>query len=92
LTQAIAKAGQGARKSSKDDEINLALRQSYNQDSVKTTPSLKHLCISKESRHGKSMDEICDLRNGQWIFMYAVLQALPMVVVDAPGVRWTKGC
>ncbi len=79
-------------KKLKDDEINLALRQSYNQDSVKTTPFLEtFMHFERKSAHGKSMDEICDLRNGQWIFMYAVLQALPMVVVDAPGVRWTKG-
>lgn len=76
----------------KDDEISSAIVQSYNQDSVKHTPFLEaFMQFERRSAHAKSMDEICDLRNGQWIFLYAVLQALPMVVVDAPGVRWTKG-
>ncbi|KAI9877528.1 MAG: hypothetical protein M1830_003640 [Pleopsidium flavum] len=79
-------------KKLKDDEINLALRHSYNNDSVETTPFLEaFMLFERRSAHGKSVDDICDLRNGQWIFLYAVLQALPMVVIDAPGVRWTKG-
>ena len=79
-------------KKLKDDEISSAIVQSYNQDSVKNTPFLEaFMQYERRSAHGKSMDDICDLRNGQWIFLYAVLQALPMVVVDAPGVRWTRG-
>ena len=79
-------------KKLKDDEINSALVQSYNQDSIKKTPFLEaFMQFERKSAHIKSMDDICDLRNGQWIFLYAVLQALPMVVVDAPGVRWTRG-
>lgn len=79
-------------KKLKDDEINLVLRKSYNLESVKSTPFLEaFMHFERKSAHGKSMDEIYDLRVGQWIFMYAVLQALPMLVVDAPGVRWTHG-
>lgn len=32
-----------------------------------------------------------DARCGQWLFMYAVLQALPMTVVDARDLKYTKG-
>lgn len=79
-------------KKLKDDEISSAIVQSYNQDSVKHTPFIEaFMHFERKSAHGKSMDDIRDLRNGQWIFIYAVLQALPMVVVDAPGVRWTRG-
>lgn len=79
-------------KKLKDDEISSVIVQSYNQDSVKHTPFLEaFMRFERKSAHGKSIDDICDLRHGQWIFLYAVLQALPMVVVDAPGVRWTKG-
>lgn len=76
----------------RDDEINNALMQSYNRDSVKSTPFLEaFMSYERRSAHGKSIEEIAELRYGQWIFMYAVLQALPLVVVDAPGATWTKG-
>lgn len=79
-------------KKLKPDEINKALMQSYNRDSVKSTPFLEAFMVfERKSAHGKSMDEIIELRAGQWIFMYAVLQLLPLLVVDAPGVQWTKG-
>jgi len=79
-------------KKLKDNEINQALMQSYNRDSVKSTPFLESFMLfERRSAHDCSVDEMSDLRYGQWIFLYAVLQALPLVVVDAPGLRWTKG-
>lgn len=76
----------------RDDEINKALMQSYNRESMKATPFLEaFMAYERRSAHGKSIEEIADLRYGQWIFMYAVIQVLPLVIVDAPGVRWTKG-
>ncbi|KAK4691737.1 hypothetical protein P7C71_g5326, partial [Lecanoromycetidae sp. Uapishka_2] len=79
-------------KKLRDDEINKALMQSYNRDSIRSTPFLEaFMAFERRSAHGKSIEEIADLRYGQWIFMYAVLQSLPLVVVDAPGVKWTKG-
>ena len=76
----------------RDDEINKALMQSYNRDSMKATPFLEaFMAYERRTAHGKSIEEIADLRYGQWIFMYAVIQALPLVIVDAPGIRWTKG-
>ena len=75
-----------------DDDINLALMQSYNRDSIKPTTFLEDFMkFERKSAHGMSIDEITDLRIGQWIFMYAVLQSLPMVVVDAPGIKWSDG-
>lgn len=79
-------------KKLKDDEINKALMQSYNRDSVKSTPFLESFMLfERKSAHGKSMEEIAELRAGQWIFMYAVIQLLPLLIVDAPGAKWTKG-
>ena len=76
----------------RDDEINNALMQAYNRESMKATPFLEaFMAYERRSAHGKSIEEIADLRYGQWIFMYAVIQALPLLIVDAPGVRWTKG-
>ena len=79
-------------KKLKDDEINMALMQSYNRDSVKVTPFLESfIAFERSSARGKSMQEIFDLRIGRWIFLYVVLQSLPLVVTDAPGLKWTQG-
>lgn len=75
-----------------NDEINMALMQSYNRDSIKSTPFLEaFMSYERKMANGKSIDEIMDLRNGQWIFMYAVLQSLPLVVIDAPNIKYTDG-
>lgn len=75
-----------------NDEINKALMQSYNRDSIKSTPFLEaFMSYERKISHGKSIDDMMDLRNGQWIFMYAVLQSLPLVVIDAPDVKWNEG-
>lgn len=74
------------------DEMNMALMQSYNRDCIKSTSFLEaFMSFERKMAHGKSIDEMMDLRNGQWIFMYAVLQSLPLVVIDAPDVSWTEG-
>ena len=75
-----------------DDDINRALMQSYNRDCINSTSFLQDFMkYERQAAHGKSMEEICDLRNGQWLFVYAVIQSLPLVIVDAPGIEWTKG-
>ncbi|MCJ1467760.1 hypothetical protein MMC07_006385 [Pseudocyphellaria aurata] len=75
-----------------DDEINQALMQSYNRDSIKATPFLEaFMSFERKQAHGKSIEEITELRNGQWMFLYAVLQSLPLVVIDAPDAKWTEG-
>lgn len=74
------------------DEIAKLLKQSHNADAEQQTPFLeafRHF----EFKHatGSSLDDLWDLRTGQWLFLYAVIQSLPMLVVDAPGVRFTEG-
>jgi hypothetical protein len=78
-------------KKLKDDEIGQILRASWNEDTV-VTPFLDAF-RDKERRaaHGCNIQQIVDLRIGQWIFMYVVLQALPMLACDAPGIKHTKG-
>ena len=79
-------------KKLKDSEINTALMQSYNRDLMKSTPFVEEFfAYERRSAHGKSMEEITDLRHGQWLFIYAVIQALPLLVVDAPGLKCTDG-
>jgi hypothetical protein len=74
------------------DEILKALKDSRNIDSEQQTPFLeayRHFEIKQAS--GATMDDLWDLRSGQWLLLYAVIQSLPMLVVDAPGVRFTNG-
>ncbi|KAL8833936.1 MAG: hypothetical protein Q9170_004013, partial [Blastenia crenularia] len=79
-------------KSLENDEINLALMQSYDRDSINSTDFLEaFMNFERQVARGKSIEEMQDLRNGQWLFMYAVLQSLPLVIVDAPGIQWTSG-
>ncbi|KAF1947419.1 hypothetical protein EJ02DRAFT_449594 [Clathrospora elynae] len=74
------------------EEVAKLLKQSHNVDAELQTPFLdafRHFEF-KQATSG-TMDDIWDLRSGQWLFLYAVLQSLPMLVVDAPGVRFTEG-
>lgn len=76
----------------KDNEVNEILLGSYNRESMKATPWLEaFLAFERRSGHGKSIDELADLRCGQWLLSYAILQALPMCVVDARDLRFTEG-
>jgi len=79
-------------KKLKDDEILQILRAAHNPDANISTPFLEMFKdAERKAVHGKSISEICEVRAGQWLFMYAVLQTLPMLVVDAPAVKWTHG-
>jgi hypothetical protein len=74
------------------DEVLKALKDSRNIDSEQRTPFLeafRHFEVKQAS--GATMDDLWDLRSGQWLLLYAVIQSLPMLVVDAPGVRFTDG-
>lgn len=81
----------------KDDEITLILTASYNHDTLRDSTSRRSAFIEafqhfdRKSAHSSTIQEISDLRTGTWIFLYAVLQALPMLVVDAPGIKHSRG-
>lgn len=76
----------------KEPELAALLSESYNADADKATAFLDGFkAFERKAAQGKSLNELCDQRDGYWIFLYAVLQALPLVVVDAPGLRWTEG-
>lgn len=76
----------------KDTEINEILIDSYNRDSIKPSAFIEDFMrLERRTAHGKSIDELADNRNGQWIFLYAVIQALPMLVIDTPGLQFTQG-
>ena len=76
----------------KDPEIGALLGESYNEDADRPTPFLNAFkAFERKAAQGKSINELCDQRDGHWIFLYAVLQALPMLVVDAPDLKFTDG-
>ncbi|KAL1953497.1 hypothetical protein VTO42DRAFT_2750 [Malbranchea cinnamomea] len=73
-------------------EVNEILLSTYNHQSMKPTQFLEEFIrFERRVGSGKSCDELIDNRCGQWIFLYAVIQALPMVVVDAVEVKYTEG-
>lgn len=74
------------------DEVVRILQQSHNMDAEQHTPFLEAFRqFEFKQASGETMDDLWDLRSGQWLFLYAVIQSLPMLVVDAPGVRFTEG-
>jgi len=74
------------------DEIIKVLQQSHNIDAEQQTPFLEAFRqFEYKQASNATMDDLWDLRSGQWLLLYAVIQSLPMLVVDAPGVRFTEG-
>ncbi|KAI8932853.1 hypothetical protein NX059_010333 [Plenodomus lindquistii] len=74
------------------DEIAKLLKQAHNIDAEQQTPFLDAFRqFEFKQAHGASMDDMWDLRSGQWLLLYAIIQSLPMLVIDAPGVRFTEG-
>lgn len=80
-------------KKAKEHETTLVLNKAYNWD----TNSLKTAFLShfkefelREAK-GKPSADIADQRIGYWLFLYVVIQSLPMLVVDAPGLKFTEG-
>jgi hypothetical protein len=76
----------------KDAEVNEILIHAYNRDAMKPSPFIEDFMrLERRSGHGKSIDDLTDNRNGQWIFLYAVIQSLPMLVIDAHEIQFTQG-
>lgn len=82
-------------KKLKDSETQRLLDEACNQDVLEKRNRSQFLAsfrhFERQKSKGANITEMTNLRAGVWIFLYAVLQALPMLVVDAPGVRHTNG-
>ncbi|KAJ5987578.1 hypothetical protein N7451_011943 [Penicillium sp. IBT 35674x] len=86
------KAGKLRTKKLKNADINAVLMDSYTRESMRPTPFIESFMqFERRSAAGKTLEDITELRCGQWIFLYAVIQSLPMLVVDVPEVRFTEG-
>ncbi|KAI9783374.1 MAG: hypothetical protein M1839_003909 [Geoglossum umbratile] len=86
------KTVQERMKKVKDDKMIQIIYDSYNLDADKSSPFLEsYKAFEWKAAHGKTVNEVRNQRNGYWIFVYAILQCLPMVVIDAPDIKWHQG-
>ncbi|KAL4954263.1 hypothetical protein BDW69DRAFT_183708 [Aspergillus filifer] len=77
-------------KKLKDSDVNAVLMDSYTREALKPTPFVEaFMQFERRSGHGKSVNDLIDLRCGQWILIYCIIQALPLVVVDVQDVHFT---
>ena len=80
------------KRKPKDDELSRVLTASYNPDSDVSTPFLDaYKAFERKQCHGHSTIETNDQRYGHWLFLYSIMQSLPLLVIDAPGIRWGEG-
>ena len=77
----------------KDHELQLIMHKSYNfdADSIKSPFLLHFKEFDHDQAKGKSQAELADNRLGMWLFLYVVIQSLPLLVIDAPDLRFTEG-
>ena len=80
-------------KKLKDEGVLAVLSASRNADVVPSlSPFLTSICkFERKEARGKNINDIINLRAGIWVFLYVVVQSLPMLVIDAPGVRHQQG-
>ncbi|KAH7128439.1 hypothetical protein B0J11DRAFT_270921 [Dendryphion nanum] len=79
-------------KKLKSDELAQVIKRSHNPDSEQQTAFLEAFRhFEMKQAHGSTMEELCEMRSGHWLFLYAVLQSLPMLVIDVPNIRFTEG-
>lgn len=77
----------------KEYELQLILHKSYNfdTDSVATSFLEQFKVFDADLAKGKGSAELVDVRLGIWLFLYVVLQSLPLLVIDAPDLQFTEG-
>lgn len=77
----------------KDHELQLIMHKSYNFDTDRVNTSFLEQFKDFDFEHakGKNAAEIADHRLGVWLFLYVVIQSLPLLVVDAPDLQFTEG-
>ena len=74
-------------------ELQLILLKSHNMDAeaVRTPFLASFKDFELKEARGKTALDLAEQRIGYWLFLYVVIQSLPMLVVDAPGLRFTEG-
>lgn len=78
-------------KKLKEDDIAEVMTASHNID-VLPSPFLNSFReFERKVAKNRNIKEMAEIRMGQWLFVYAVIQALPMVTVDGPQLQHTQG-
>lgn len=84
-----------SQKKLKSDELAAVLVSSYNSDALNPQYPNQFVAAYQKLEHdfgsGRNLDDIVEARRGRWVFMYCVLQSLPMTVVDAVGCQYSDG-
>lgn len=80
-------------KKVKEHEVILVLNKAYNWDTngIKTPFLVAFKEFELKEAKGKMAADLADQRIGYWLFLYVVIQSLPMLVVDAPGLKFSEG-
>ncbi|KAI1755078.1 hypothetical protein F4782DRAFT_489854 [Xylaria castorea] len=74
-------------------QIILILSKAYDFDTTRLSiPFLEQFReFELKEAKGKTVEEMANHRLGYWLFLYVIIQSLPMLVVDAPGLKFTEG-
>ncbi|KAL2060371.1 hypothetical protein VTL71DRAFT_9766 [Oculimacula yallundae] len=77
-------------RSLKEYEMRLLLTKSHNVEMHSNNEFVQmYLDFEAKEARGKNALELSEMRYGHWIFLYAVIQSLPMLVTDAPTLKYT---
>jgi hypothetical protein len=79
------------KKKLRKEELAHILDGSHNTEVRVNSFSKAFLSFEYKQATGKTISELSDQRCGYWIFLYAVLQSLPLLTVDAPNLTYTEG-
>lgn len=84
-----------SQKKLKSDELAAVLKSSYNGDALNPQYPNQFVTAYEKLEHdfgsGRNLDDIIEARRGRWVFIYCVLQSLPMTTVDAVGCQYSDG-
>ncbi|KAL9081551.1 MAG: hypothetical protein Q9159_007270 [Coniocarpon cinnabarinum] len=83
------------QKKMSQEEASRVLDSASNPDTLARCKQSPFLTQFRNFEHknakNSTLAQIADFRCGMWIFLYAVMQALPLLAVDAPNVRFSHG-
>lgn len=82
----------------KDHECGIILTMAYHQNPSgqsqnKATSDFVRMFQEFEKQQGKNkktVSELQEMRYGHWIFLYSVIQSLPLAISDAPNLKFTE--
>jgi hypothetical protein len=85
------KEAKAMAKKLKDDDIAEIMTASHNTDVPPSAFLNSFREFERREARSCTIKELMEVRMGQWLFMYAALQVLPMVAIDGPQLQHTAG-